>query len=62
MMYLPVLMGDFPLGRAESSNPKTFHVNDSAGINDKASVVTLSDGTQLMTEQDCCRLFHCGEV
>lgn len=44
-LQVPVLMRNFPFRGAESPDPKTFHVNNCARIDDKSSVVTLGDGS-----------------
>ncbi len=52
-------MGNFPFGRAKSTNPETFHVHNCSRVDDEPAVVTLGDGTQLVPEKDRRRLLHC---
>ena len=47
---IPVLVGDFPFGRAKSTYPKALHVHNSSWVDDEPSVVTLGDGAQLVPE------------
>lgn len=51
-------MRNFPFRRAESPDPQAFHVDCRARVDNKTAIVTLSDGTQLMTEQDRWWFFH----
>ena len=57
--FIPVAVGDFPLGRTESSYPETFHVQNGARINDETTVITLRYGSQLVSEEDRRWFLHC---
>lgn len=45
-------MRNFPFGSAKSPDPETFHVDNGSWIDNKPSVITLGDGTQLVAEED----------
>ncbi len=54
-------MRNFPFRCAKSPDPETLHVDNSSWIDNKPSVITLSDGTQLVAEEDRRWLLDCSK-
>lgn len=52
-------MRNFPFRSAKSSDPKTLHMDNCSRIDNKPSVVTLSDGAQLVAEENRRWLLDC---